>query len=88
MPKRRATDIVSASQYEGSLDNAITLQSSSNNAIWPEFRAERFTGRLCVMTRNGLEYASPMDYIGVCRDESYVVMTPSQHHAWESNSGR
>lgn len=85
--QRRATDIVSASQYDGTLVNAVSFQRISN-AIWPEFRGERFTGRLCVMTRNGLEYASPMDYLGVCRDQSYVVLTPSQHHAWETNSGR
>lgn len=88
MPQRRATDVVFAAQFDGSLLNALTFQRTSNNALWPEFRGARFTGRLCVMTRNGIEFASPMDYVGTCHDGSYVVLTPNQHRAWEMNSGR
>lgn len=74
--KRRPELIVDAVQYDGTITQALDFAKTTDGRIWPEYRCERFTGRLCVlMLGGGLTFAGPWDYIVTDRAGGYFPMT-------------
>lgn len=73
--KRRPEQTVDAVQYDGSIIHALEFSKTTDGRIWPEYRCERFTGRLCVLILGGgLTFANPWDYIVTDRIGGYFVM--------------
>lgn len=67
MPKfRKKPIVIEAEQFDGSKESASHLSLLYASNVWPDFDGEhgdRYTGRLCVNTLEGIIYASPGDWI-------------------------
>ena len=86
----RKRQAVKAIQFDGSLQYARELSKITDGRLWPEFRGDKFTGRLGVHVQamrpnesDGTLYAVALDYIVPDDDtmRKFVIMPPGVFEA-------
>lgn len=91
--RKRAS--VKAIQFDGTLQYARALSTLTDGRLWPEFRGDKFTGRLGVHvggTRHGdpdfTLFAVALDYIVPDDDKmrKFIIMPPAVFEALYSGT--
>lgn len=66
----RKREEVLAIQYDGTLEYAKALSAFTDRKLWPDYRGDKFTGRLGVWVRGSrrgdpdiMQYAKALDYV-------------------------